>query len=342
MNRKLSQSGFTLIELMIALVLGLFIVGATSSLFLSNSQTLRTTESLSRIQENARSAFELMSRDIREAGGTPCGRNLPVANTLNNSPSTGGSAWWADWGLSMRGYSGTDNFPPAPSSGVGTRVAGTDAIITMNGAGSGLTVDEHNASSAQFKLNISNHGINSGDILLVCDFEQASIFQVTNANQNNTTIVHNTGSETPGNCSKGLGYASPMDCSTNGTPKTYGQNSTVVRLNVSAWHIGCNTRFDCTLPEGRSLYFTNLGQVNTNTPNMVEVIDGVNSMSMRYLTTGGTNYVTATNITNWNTVTAVEINFELAGVEAGATTGAANDRLNRNMSHVVTLRNRVQ
>ena len=57
------QLGLSLVELMVALVLGLLVVGAAIGVFLSNRQTYTATESLGRVQENARVAFELMARD---------------------------------------------------------------------------------------------------------------------------------------------------------------------------------------------------------------------------------------------------------------------------------------
>lgn len=60
--------GFTLIELMIALLLGLIVIGAIGAVFLSSSRTYRTTESLSRLQENARFAVQFISREVQLAG----------------------------------------------------------------------------------------------------------------------------------------------------------------------------------------------------------------------------------------------------------------------------------
>ena len=61
--------GVTLIELMVALVLGLIVSGAALTLFVTNRQTYTASASLSRIQESERTAFELMSRDVREMAG---------------------------------------------------------------------------------------------------------------------------------------------------------------------------------------------------------------------------------------------------------------------------------
>lgn len=66
------QSGFGLIELMIAMTLGLLVLGAAIAIFQSNQRTFNASEGQNRIQEGARVAYELMSRDIRAAGGTSC------------------------------------------------------------------------------------------------------------------------------------------------------------------------------------------------------------------------------------------------------------------------------
>ena len=52
--------GFSLIEMMIAMVLGLLVVGAAIGIFVSNQQAYRATEGLGRVQENVRMAFEMM------------------------------------------------------------------------------------------------------------------------------------------------------------------------------------------------------------------------------------------------------------------------------------------
>ena len=67
-----AQAGFGLIELMIAMVLGLLVLGAAIAVFQSNQRTFNANEGQNRIQEGARAAFEMMSRDIRAAGGSAC------------------------------------------------------------------------------------------------------------------------------------------------------------------------------------------------------------------------------------------------------------------------------
>jgi type IV pilus assembly protein PilW len=317
--------GVTLIELMIALVLGLLVVGAAIGIFVSNRQAFRATENLSRVQENARVAYELMAREVREAGGNPCSRSVPVVNVLNNS-----SYWSTNWSDGVRGYNGSQAYGPAAiGTAAGTRVAGTDAIELRSGASGDVTVTDHKPTSAQFKVSTNNHGLMDGDIVMVCDFVQASIFQITNAQSGtNNTVVHNSGTGTPGNCSKGLGWANPPKCTTNGTPYAYGPNSIIARLRTTGWYIGNNGR------GGRSLYQTT-GQGITNSNQ--EITEGVQDMQIQYLVPGATDYVEEASITNWGQVSAVRIVLTLQGSENVGVDGAP---ITRELAHVVTLRNR--
>src|SRR5688572_13095418 len=86
-----SECGLALIELMIAMLLGLVVMGGAVSLLMANKQSYRTNEALSQVQESARTAFELLSRDVRQAGVNGCVNNGRVANVLK--PYATGLAW---------------------------------------------------------------------------------------------------------------------------------------------------------------------------------------------------------------------------------------------------------
>jgi len=60
--------GFTLVELMVALALGIFLTGGVVLMFSANKAASLDAEQLARMQENIRFASGLMIRDIRNAG----------------------------------------------------------------------------------------------------------------------------------------------------------------------------------------------------------------------------------------------------------------------------------
>lgn len=146
--------GFSLIELMIALVLGLLVLGAAFVVFQSNQNSFRANEGLNRIQESARVAFELMSQDIRSAGGSACSTASVVETTGTQS----------------------DAFRDAPITGSAdqlTVVSGEDAAykITASTATS-ITLDSTQVSDATEKFEV-------GDWLLLCNIRKSFVVQAT-------------------------------------------------------------------------------------------------------------------------------------------------------------------
>ncbi len=324
------QAGRTLIELMIALAIGLFITGTAIGLVLSNRQTYATTEGLARVQEAARTGFELLARDIRDAGLNTCGGALQVVNILN-SPS---SLWWTDWNGGLRGFGGSDAFSGAPfGTAAGQRVAGTAALQIMRSGSLPQTVAAHDADTQTITLSPANRALAAGDLAIVCNFSQASVFQVTGATD--TTIVHDDDG-VPGNCSRGLGYANPPDCSATGQTYRYEANSVVMRMESQAWYVGYNGR---STTSSMSLYRV-APQNNAGTLSLVaeEVIDGVIDLQAEYLVEGATAYVAASAVTNWSAVIGVSLHLIIEEPDRPA---AATDRVRRTMTHVVTLRNRM-
>lgn len=67
---KSKESGLTMVELMVAMAIGLFLVAVIATLFVGAKQTYRSQDNLSRLQENGRFAMELLGRNIRDAGYT--------------------------------------------------------------------------------------------------------------------------------------------------------------------------------------------------------------------------------------------------------------------------------
>lgn len=65
---KHPQAGVGLVEIMIAMVIGLFLIGGVAQIFLSNKQSFRVQEAQSRLQENVRLVSVLLSSGMGKAG----------------------------------------------------------------------------------------------------------------------------------------------------------------------------------------------------------------------------------------------------------------------------------
>ena len=80
-----NDSGFTLVELLIAMAVGLIVLGAVYALFTVQSKHLATQEQLAELHQNARVAMEIMVREISMAGynQTTNPATIPVPRCTN-------------------------------------------------------------------------------------------------------------------------------------------------------------------------------------------------------------------------------------------------------------------
>ena len=112
--------GLSLVELMVALVVGLLLTAGAISVFLSNKRTHEVTSGLSRLQENARFALETLLRDLRMAGGVGCVHNVGAITNIMIDEASRGVLW--DLGVPESipeepgvGVEGLDNVQPGIS-----------------------------------------------------------------------------------------------------------------------------------------------------------------------------------------------------------------------------------
>lgn len=127
MNRlnSMRPSGFTLIELMVALTLGLLLALILGQIFIGNRQTYLAQEQYARVQENGRYAIDLLGKIIRQAGY----KNNYTADAASVFPTGGTDA--------IIGTEGGAAVPPAslPSDTLTVRFqgSGTPADNTIFG-----------------------------------------------------------------------------------------------------------------------------------------------------------------------------------------------------------------
>ena len=68
LRAPLYQTGFTLVEMMIAVTLGLIVLLAIGSIYIGSRQTYRVQEDNARLQEAGKYALEVIGRSLRQAG----------------------------------------------------------------------------------------------------------------------------------------------------------------------------------------------------------------------------------------------------------------------------------
>ena len=72
MNKKTLSPGFTLIEIMVAMVIGLILILGIATIFTNTTNNIRLQRGIANIQETGRLAVDLMSSDIGGAGSQYC------------------------------------------------------------------------------------------------------------------------------------------------------------------------------------------------------------------------------------------------------------------------------
>ncbi len=326
------QRGLGLVEVLVSVALGLGLVGAATVLVLSARLSTGTSDNLSRMQDAVRTSHDLLAREVREAGATPCDADGDVANVLAHAQGAA-PTWWASWTEPLRGYGGAEPFPGAPfGTGTGQRVAGTDALVVRRAVALDLArVSAHDAVGARFTTGVADPGIAVGALLMACNYQQAAIFQVTAVNGAAGTFDHASGGTGPGNCSTGLGLL--PGCLAAGNGYQFPAGSGLGTFTVVGWYVGHNGR-----PQsgGRSLY-----RVTQTGPQ--EVAEGVRNLQLSYLVSGSADYVPAAAVSTaqWaqKGVVAVRVELGYEGPQTGVITTAAAQRLRRDVGYTVNLRN---
>ena len=65
---RMRQAGLSLVELMIAMVIGLLLMLGVIQVFIASQAASRLSEGVARVQENGRFALDFLERDVRMAG----------------------------------------------------------------------------------------------------------------------------------------------------------------------------------------------------------------------------------------------------------------------------------
>ncbi len=327
-----SQTGMSIVELMVAILISMILLAGVIQVYISSKQSYRINDETARIQESIRFSSSYLNKDIRMAGYLGCySESTRLANTLNN----GSTSWIIDISTPLRGYEGGVSTFPSEISGA---LSGTDAIVVLRGdTDDQYVVSKHNANAASIHLT-ANHNLKKGEILLITDCEQASLFQQTNTNNNNTISVvdHNTGNTvTPGNCTKSLGSLVPYsDCTdTSQTFKySFGGDAALMRLSSSAYYIANNGNGVPSLYRRKLVNGTSTTTTLTTTAE--ELVEGIENMQIEYgVDTDATKdgipnrYATANVIDStydWADVTSVRIHLlARSGAQASPTVQAA-------------------
>jgi type IV pilus assembly protein PilW len=351
MMRRPSQrpQGFTLVELMVGLAVGLFVALAAISIFVSTRKLQTVSSAESRMGENSRLAMELLRKDFRSTGFQGCNPRLegPPPSVLN----PGNGIFLDSSSTGMGGSHGNGStFTPALNATLAALpqppLANSDVVslrVPVEPLSLGLAVPM-TVSTGVPNVGVSTPGntIVQGDIVLIANCKAGAIFQVTEANPAATgALTHATGgASSPGNATGDLGTVFRGD-------------SAVYRLQTHHYYIANSVQRAGTISMWRYIFPNTDGSANPQ-----EVVQGIDRMLVTYGIDDGTGnqtvsrYVAADGVGNWGSVVAARIQLLSATVQnnvtlspqaasfAGGTVTATDKRLRTQVTEVVTLRNR--
>ncbi len=338
------QSGLTLIEIMVALVIGSFLMLGAMGLFISNKRVYTEQDVMGRLQENARFAINLLVEDIRMAAYLGCSDDPAM---LTNSLS--GAATVTNLFNFNNPVEGSENtggwLPSASTDPVGTSDAITVRYIDPITASVTVSSDMADGSATTVipvacTTSCATH-ITVGEPLAISDCASTDIFAVTTVNA--TSLERTTA------LSKGYTTASQIS-----------------RYVTNRYYVATGSNGPSLF---RRTYAQDKGDIDTdsNTSEFLlqnqELIEGVENMQIMYGVDNNADliansYVTATDVASsggWNNVVSVKIALLLRTVNEessnevdsstynllGTTINPTDDRRRRRVySTTVQIRNR--
>ncbi len=344
------QQGLTLLELLIAMLIGTLLILGATSMFIANKRVYKEVDYQGRLAENARFAMEMMIRDLRMTGFIGCAVRQEINNNLDiaddkellsfvsktsggiQSNSIEGSESGAEWEPSNSAdLTAADGNTETPSTIPGstanndvTMLAGSDAftIRFLEDTNTNLCVNMTNAqdkleAGAQTGATIPGGLFIDGGLYAASDCEATNIFQLTaNASTEPFQLLHAAGSGIPGNKTSSLSKQYT----------TSGGNCNASPVDI---HIFRARRYFIAVDQetNRPGLYRQVFDINANSPGQAPVefaerlIDGVENIQILYGedTTGNDRvadtYVDANSVGDWVNVVSVKLAVLFATVE---------------------------
>ncbi|KUM04419.1 PilW family protein [Chromobacterium subtsugae] len=158
MSRRAGQGGSGLIEVMVAITIGLFLLSMLIMIFTSTELTESNENGLAQLQDNQRTAMTMINAIVQSAGYYPSPQSQTAAAAL---PAAGGFGA----GQSILGVSG-----PPDTLSVRFAAAPNDGVLNCNGNGN--TGSANAVYINQFAVNAANQltcSVNGGSAQVLVD-----------------------------------------------------------------------------------------------------------------------------------------------------------------------------
>lgn len=174
-----SQSGFSLIELMVAIVIALFLLGGLFSILQSTRDTSANQSALAQLQDNQRISVSLMTDVIEQAGYYPTPYNTAISTVFTASGT------FTQAGQVVSGTTNTDTSATSVGDQLSVRYE-NDATGTVLGCTGSVDLPVNNVHTYLFQVKTVNGtralvcSVDGGnDVVLVNSVSKLNIFYGT-------------------------------------------------------------------------------------------------------------------------------------------------------------------
>jgi type IV pilus assembly protein PilW len=327
MKRINKQKGISMVEILVALVISLFLLGGIVQVYLGNKTTFKFTNALAEIQENGRFALDWMSQDLRMSNEWSCVKFNPadtdnINNTLSAATVTNYDSNFHDF-VGEEAIEGTNN----------TGLNGSDTVTIRGGKPGQANVKSPFVPAGTASLNVTTGSrIGQGDFVLVtrCGTNdlliaaEADILRVTNS----TSVAANTLLTFAGSKSQ-----------------QFENDASVIELQTVTYNIANGASGE------PSLFRTEFGTA-------VELVEGIEDMQILYGVDSDNDesanqYLSSNNVADFDDVVSIRLMLLVHSIDDfvaeapqtysfnGAQTTPADRRLRQVFTATVALRNRI-
>ncbi len=270
---RIKQQGMSLIELMVAMGLGVFLILGVINVFLSNKDSTQVENSLARLQENGRIALDLLVSDIRDANYIGCN-----SGTANLTVMATGATWSGVAGYERTGAGWSPTLPTALNAAIGTTArTGSDVISLQHGRDLGIAIAGNVIPTSTSVPVATNPGcVSTGDWVVIASCVTAHLFEVTNVPTCTTSATS-------------FQYAASGNSIVSITPG-YGTADSLLQFFEKTWYVADTgrVRTAANIPV-YALY----RRVNGVAQEMVEGVEYMQILYGQQLNTGNIRYVPA-------------------------------------------------
>lgn len=307
-----NQRGFSIVELMVASVIGLLILSGAVTVFSSNNASGSLSNGMSRVQESGRVAMDIITNDIRMAGYQGCADTDTIsANVIaNNAPILN----LPTTSLQGNEYTLTGSWQPAmpldlaPISG--DPLPGTDVVYVQHGSGRTTVLAASMGSPTDNPITLADNPdqLAAGDLVMVSDCSSVDVFRATAVGSTtaNVSLAYSNAQNSQANLSKAYEI--------NGTPLA--DPMRVMRFEAHAYYVANTDRFDANGQPVPALFMLDLSQPGGVA---MELVEGVENLQLLYgeeLPSGDLRYVSADEPTlDMLAVVSVQIGLLINSVE---------------------------